>query len=73
MCNESIRMRKLLNKALERNQLFWFLMLAVMKIFQIEKFLRDFVFGSRPSTCRFLINRFLIKKACSLMDSGTNA
>ena len=39
-------MRKLLNEALERNLLFKFLMLAVIKIFQIEKFLRDFVFSS---------------------------
>ena len=44
-------------------------MLGVIKIFQIEKFLRDFVFSSivlyifRPSTCRFLINRFLIEKS----------
>ena len=46
---ESIRMRKLLNEPLERNRLFWFLMLAVIKIFQIEKFLKDFVFSSISS------------------------
>ena len=64
-------------------------MLVFIKIFQIEKFLRDVVFSSisslniMPSTCRFLINRFLIKKACIskevgaggrfgiLLDSGT--
>ena len=46
---EIIRMRKLLNQALERNRLSQFLMLAVIKIFQIEKFLRDFIFSSISS------------------------
>ena len=46
---ESILMRKLLTEALERNRLFSFLKFAVIKIFQIEKFLRDFVFSSISS------------------------
>ena len=46
---ESIRMWKPLNEAFERNRLFKFLMLAVIKIFQFEKFLRDFVFSSISS------------------------
>ena len=43
--SESIRMRKLLNEALKRNRLFVLLMLAVIKIFQIDNFLRDFDFN----------------------------
>ena len=46
---ESIRLRKLLNEVLEWNRLLWLLMLAVIKIFEIEKFLRDFVFRSISS------------------------
>ena len=42
-------MRELLTEALERNRVFSFLMLAVIKIFQIEKFLRDFVSSSISS------------------------
>ena len=44
-----MRMRKLLNEILERNLLFRFLMLVVIKIFQIEKFLRAVVFSSISS------------------------
>ena len=42
-------MPKLLNVALERNQLFYFLMSAVKEIFQIVKFLRDFISSSISS------------------------
>ena len=42
-------MPKLLNVALERNQLFYFLMPAVKEIFQIVKFLRDFISSSISS------------------------
>ena len=41
---EFCRPQKLLNEALERNLLFKFLILAVIKIFQIEKFLMGFRF-----------------------------
>ena len=42
-------MPKLLNVALERNQLFYFLIPAVKEIFQIVKFLRDFISSSISS------------------------